>query len=74
MKSQHVKRHKRMYRKLVEQSTERNMAIYMRATERGSADYLTVNQPSEAERVDKILSLAHARRVRKNERNKRNVR
>lgn len=72
MKAKHLNRSKRCYKLYMELATERVMEVYMRATQRGSADYLLSNQPSEPERVDKILAQAHARRVKKNERNLRN--
>ncbi len=39
--------------------------IYQRATQGGSADYLAINQPSEPERITKILAEAEARRERR---------
>jgi hypothetical protein len=42
--------------------------IYERATQGGSADYLTVNQKSDAATVNKVLAEAVERRERRNAR------
>jgi hypothetical protein len=61
-----------MTRKKKQQRYDANAAIvipiYQRATQGGSADYLTVNQKSDAATVNKVLTEAADRRQRRNER------
>ncbi len=65
MKFKHVNRRKRVYQQYVAAAAEQAMAVYMRATGAGSAEYLSVNQPSEPERVKKILAAARALREKR---------
>jgi hypothetical protein len=44
---------------------DRNMAVYARGMSSLPAEYLTVHQPSDSERVEKIKAKAQARRDRR---------
>lgn len=52
-------------RRIADKTSDAIMAIYERAKQGGSEDYLAINQPSEPERVAKIQAEAQERRDRR---------